>query len=480
MESRALSVGEKMVERIDLAILHGVVITMDPARRIILDGGVAIHGGRIVAIGATEDLRAGYLAHATIDAGGKVVMPGLIDGHNHPMAYLLGGISDEVDVFASVWKYLYPYEAILTPEQTAICARGNFLEMIKSGTTCFNDPGGYHVDEIAQAAVDIGIRGIVNRSTRDFSTVGRSSVPAQAFESFETNLDRGEAVVRRWHGAANDRIRAWFGLRNVFNVSDELIVAIRDLSQRYGVGVHSHVAAVAGENEGIEEIFGKRSLRRYYDLGLFSRRLYVAHGGFPSREEAEWIRDHDVKVAHCPVAALKGAWGIIDNGMIPQMMRAGVCISLGTDTNGAAGSLDMFRQMLFAAISHRDRHKDPALIGPYKALEMATIDGARACLWEEDIGSLEVGKKADVIIVSTDEPEWTHPGRDVVRRLVYSASGKCVDTVIIDGRVVMKGREMLTVDEARLKHEVGAAGRDWLAAAGLSVTCKWPLEDTGA
>jgi 5-methylthioadenosine/S-adenosylhomocysteine deaminase len=461
-------------EAVDLAIHHGAVVTMNPARDTLFDGAVAVRGNRIVAVGMTEAIKTRYKATRAIDAGGAVVMPGLIDAHNHPIAYLLGGMSDDVDVFTAVWKYLYTYEAVLTPEQTRSCARGNFLEMIKSGTTCFNDPGGYHVDEIGEAAVELGIRGILNRSTRDRATGGKSSVPAQAFESFEKNLEEAEAVVRRWHGAADDRIRAWFGLRNIFNVSDELIVAIRDLAQRYDVGVHTHAASVRGENEGVVEIYGKRSLRRYYDLELFSPRLYLAHGGFPDDEEAHWIKAHDVKIAHCPIAGMKGAWGIMENGMITKMLANGVCIGLGTDTNGAAGSLDMFREMLFAAIGHRESHRDPALVGPYKALEMATIDGARACLWERDIGSLEAGKKADIIIVATDGPEWTHPGRDLVRKLVYCASGHSVDTVVIDGRVVMKNREILTVDEEAVKREVDEAGRAWLAKTGMAVACPWP------
>jgi cytosine/adenosine deaminase-related metal-dependent hydrolase len=208
-------------------------------------------------------------------------------------------------------------------------------------------------------------------------------------------------------------------------------------------------------------------------LGLFGPHLYLAHGGFPNEEELTWIKAFDVKVAHCPAAAMKGAWGIIENGMIPRMIADGVCVSLGTDTNGAAGSLDMFRQMFLAAIAHRETHEDPALIGTYKALEMATIDGARACLWDSDIGSLEAGKCADVIVVSTDGPEWSHAGRDVVRKIVYSANGSSVDTVIIDGKIVMRDREILTIDEKRLRRDVATEGCRWMEAAGCSVHAEW-------
>ena len=285
----------------------------------------------------------------------------------------------------------------------------------------------------------------------------------------------GEKVVKKWHGAAGDRIRAWFGLRYIFNISDELAVGIRDLAKQYGVGIHCHVAAVKGENEAIQAIYGKRSLERYYDLGLFGPNLYTVHMGYPNTREVGWLKEHDVKVAHCPSAAMMGAWGIIINKMIPYMIDQGITVSIGSDTNGAAGSLDMFKVMYVGASVHRDMFDDPTMMGAYKVLEMATVDGARACLWDDQIGSLEPGKKADIILVDRSSIEWTHPGRDPIRSLVYSANGTSVDTVIIDGQVVMKNREVLTVDEEKLKRDVVTAGAAWMRRADLAVEPRWPV-----
>ena len=458
----------------DLIIRNGYVVTMNPGRQIYADGAVAVEGSRIVEVGPTADVLARHAGGDVIDAAGMMVIPGLIDGHNHPFAYLIGGLADEVDIFTTLYEHFYPYEVHVTEEEAYTCAAANYLEMIRNGTTCFNDPGGYHVDALGEAAVDIGIRGILNRSTRDIAPSGKP-VPKELFDDLETNLVEGEKVVRRWHGAADDRIRAWFSLRYVFNISDELVVGIRDLAARYGVGVHAHVAAVKGENEAVVEIFGKRSLERYHDLGLFGPNLYCVHMGYPSEHEVALLKQHDVKVAHCPSAAMRGAWGIIVNRMIPYMMEQGITVSIGTDTNGAAGSLDMFKVMYVGATVHRDMFDDPALIGAYKVFEMATIDGARACLWEDDIGSLEPGKKADIVLVDRSSIEWTHPGRDPVRSLVYSASGSSVDTVIIDGRTVMRGREVLTVDEEKIARDVVAAGRAWMERAGVRPHCPWPI-----
>jgi len=197
--------------------------------------------------------------------------------------------------------------------------------------------------------------------------------------------------------------------------------------------------------------------------------------GYPNEREVGWLIENDVKVAHCPSAAMMGAWGIIVNKMIPYMIDQGVTVSLGSDTNGAAGSLDMFRVMYVGASLHRDMFDDPTLIGAYKVLEMATIEGARACLWDDQIGSLEIGKKADVVLVDMTPMEWSHPGRDPIRSLVFSANGGMVDTVIIDGRVIMRDRTILTVDEGKIRRDVTAAGAAWMGRADIKVDNRWPI-----
>jgi len=458
----------------DLIIRNGYVLTMDGERRILADGAVAIAGNRIAAVGPSADILAAHRAEHVIDATDKIVMPGIVDGHNHPYSYLFGGAGDDMGIFDVLYRRFYPYEVHISEEEAYWGCLANYATMIRNGTTCFNDPGGYHVDALARAAVDSGIRGIVNRSTRDIAPPGKP-VPRELFDSLDDNLRAGEEVVRKWHGAADDRIRAWFSLRYVFNVSDELALGIGALARRHGVGIHAHAAAVKGENELVQEIFGKRSLERYHDLGLFGPNLYLVHMGYPSEREVEWLRQHDVKVAHCPTAAMTGAWGVIVNKMIPYMIDRGIAVSLGTDTNGAAGMIDMFRVIYAFAGIHRDVHDDPTLIGAHRALEHATIVGARACLWDDQIGSLEVGKKADLILVDWGELEWLCPARDPVRALVYGTSGNYVDTVVIDGRVVMAGRELTLVDEAELKRRVLAVGRDWPRRAGFAVAPDWPV-----
>ncbi len=454
-------------------IANGYVVTVDPRRQIFSDGAVAIDGKNIVAVGRTQDVMAKHKAAHVIDARGKLVMPGLIDGHNHAFQFLSKGIGDDVDIMTWLYKRVYPYETHLNPEEAYIGALGNYVQMIKSGTTCFNDPGGYHVDSLAQAATDSGIRGILNRSTRDIADQG-APVPEKLFEDLDTNLRHGETAVSTWNGAADGRLRCWFSLRYVFNVSDELCRGIKALADKYQVGIHCHAAAVEGENELIQERFGKRSLERFYDNGLFAPNLYLVHMGYPNEREIGWLKQHDVKIAHCPSASMHGAYGVVGNQMMKKMIEMGLTVSLGTDSATAGRFLDMVRVMYLGACAHRDQFADATIMGAYKAMEMATIQGARACLWDKEIGSLEAGKRADVIIVGMDKLHW-HPNLDPVRSLVYAADGNDVQTVFIDGRMVMHNRVILTVDEEKVTRDVIKAGKAWIGRAGMSLDIPWPV-----
>jgi cytosine/adenosine deaminase-related metal-dependent hydrolase len=240
------------------------------------------------------------------------------------------------------------------------------------------------------------------------------------------------------------------------------------------VGIQAHVAAVTGENEAVAARFGKRSLMRLYDQGLFASNLYLVHVGFPDDNEIALMKQHDCKVVHCPTASMLGAYGVIANRMIPRMVQAGITMSLGTDSATAGGHLDMIRVMYAGACAHKDAYSDATVMGAYKALEMATIEGARACLWDDEIGSLEPGKRADLVLVDRSGLHW-HPARSPIANLVYSATGSDVHTVIIDGRVVMQDRVVLTVDLGHLKDELAAASRAWRGRSGVEVPVPWPI-----
>ena len=463
-----------MQNAVDLIVAHGYVVTMQSARTIYSDGAIAIVGNRIVSVGKSENVLENYTASHLIDAGGMLVLPGLIDGHNHPNQYLSKGIGDDTDIATWMTKRIYPYESQLTEHDAYIGALGNFIEMIKSGTTCFNDPGGFYPDMIAAAARDVGIRGIINRSTRDLPPITDTPIPQNLFEDTETNLRNAAAVVQKWNGAENGRIRAWFSLRSANSVTEELARAIKRLADQAGVGVHVHAAVRLVENDLAVQRFGKRTLERLYDAEIFGSNLYLVHMGAANDQEITWLREHDVKVAHCPSASMFGAYGVIWNRQIPQMMRRGVTVSLGTDSATAGRFLDLVRCMYLAACAHKDAYADPEVMNAHRALEMTTIDGARACLWDEEIGSLEAGKLADLILVDMSGIEWT-PKWDPILDLIYSASGASVDTVIIDGRLIMRRRVLLTLDQQRTKSEVARAAKQIIGRAGIQMKSPWPI-----
>ena len=454
-------------------IRNAYVVTMDPERRIISDGAVAFENGRIVAVGKTDEVLAAHSALDVIDGTDRMVIPGLIDGHNHPFQFLSKGIGDDVDIMTWLYRRVYPYEATLSEGEAYTGGLGNFAQMLKTGTTCFNDPGGHHADHLAQAAVDIGIRGIINRSTRDIAD-DDVPVPEKHFETTEKALEEGEKLIERWNGAAGGRLRAWAGLRYIFNCSDALCRGAKEIADRHGVGLHSHVAAVFGENELIEERFGKRSLQRYFDLGLFDKNLYLIHMGYPNEHEVELLKAHDVKVVHCPGASMHGAYGVIQNKMMPVMIERGVNVALGTDSATAGRFLDMVRVMYLAACAHKDAYHDESKIGAYKALEMTTIEAARACLWDDEIGSLEVGKRADVVVVDMSQLHW-HPNADPIANFIYAGSGADVESVFVDGRALVRNRVLTMLDERQLVRDVRAAGQAWRARAGIEHGPRWPV-----
>jgi cytosine/adenosine deaminase-related metal-dependent hydrolase len=221
------------------------------------------------------------------------------------------------------------------------------------------------------------------------------------------------------------------------------------------------------------EKWGVRVLERLRRLDMLRPNLYLVHMGWVTDEEITWLAENDVKVAHCPSASMHGAYGNISRCTFPKMKAAGVTISLGTDSATAGRTLDMFRIMYLAACAHKDATLDPHVFGAHAALEMATIDGARAILWDDDIGSLETGKKADAIVVDTRTPCW-HPLGDPVRTLVYSGGGGSIRTVVVDGRVIMRDQLFPGIDIESLVEEVELRSKAVLSRAGIYYRWPWP------
>ena len=468
-----------MMKKVDILLTNAeFVITMDPERRIITNGAVAIDQGAILEVDKSSKITKKYEGKKVIDAKNKVVMPGLIDGHAHPCQYLSKGIADEVDGVAWVFERMFPFEAELTPHDVYVCGLGAFVEMIKHGTTCHNNPGNpgppEHSDMVAKAMKETGMRGIFGRYTFDMQ-LGELKVPEKFLIPTEEQLAMNEAVVKKWNGAENDLIRAWFGWRLPYVASDKMIGESKRLADKYGVGMHTHANMTRDEESIVVKQWGKRSLARFKDLGAMGPNLYMSHMAWTTMEEVEMIKQYDAKVNHTPTSSMHVGYGEICHGKVPEMIERGITVTLGHDTVSAGRTMDMFMVMFCAAAGHKDARVDPLVMGPYKALEMATIDCAKGLLWEDKIGSLEVGKRADVITLDLNRFEWWPMWGDVVANLVYSADGGSVDNVIIDGRVVMRNKKIVTVDEKDVLAEVKACAKKMQKRVKVTIPHKWPI-----
>ena len=462
-----------MMEAVDLIVRGGVIVTMDPQRRLIRDGAVAIRGKRIVAVDKMHVIADRYRAERTMGGDSQIVFPGLIDCHNHPVHFLSKGMIDDMR-YPERWRdRVWPYEAALTAEETEVASTGTFLEMICHGTTCFCDPGTLEPEAVACAAEHTGIRGIVARMTWD---VRDPSAPTQFNDDTATALARGEECVQRCSGLGGGRLRAWLSLVRADHVSDQLIRDITRRADALKIGVHAHLSTTRGQVEAALRAWGKTPVARYRDLDALGPNAHLVHMGAITDDDVAILRDFDPSVCHCPSASMFGGFGCIAHGKFPELVDYKVRVVLGTDACAISRFIDMVRIMYLAACAHKDVKADPTVIGAHKAMEMATIDGARALLWDDEIGSIESGKLADVVIADADGIEWQPNPMDLpVANLVYSADGGCVHTVVIDGRVVMENRQFTTVDEAAFAKRAGSHARAVFARLGAEARVVWPV-----
>jgi 5-methylthioadenosine/S-adenosylhomocysteine deaminase len=384
---------------------------------------------------------AGQPADRVIDATGCLVLPGLVSAHCHNVQALARGLGDDVPVDAWTSARIYPYEALLTDEDACWATLLSCAEMIRTGTTCHADPGGYAMDGVGQALTDCGMRGVFAWAGMDEFPKGHE--PPAGFpgrKTTEETLAASERLVKRWHKTAGDRVRVSYGLRLEPNVSDELFQGVKACADRDQTLVQFH-CLLPGLSEVVKERVGMSTVQWMAGLGALGPNWLLAHMADASDSDVVIVKMHDARVAHDP--------GMHSKGKMPELLGRGVTVGLGCDSMAATGGLDMFRAMRQVATVHEE-----AGLGPVKALEMATIDGARALGWEAEIGSLEPGKRADVIVVDARRTNRV-PVRDfsTAANLVYAAEGADVRTTIVDGRVLMENRRLLTIDGDRVLAE---------------------------
>jgi 5-methylthioadenosine/S-adenosylhomocysteine deaminase len=462
-----------MKTMVDILIRDGTLITVDPERRIIQDGAIAILKDRIEAIGKSDQILEQYEAHRVISGKNKLVMPGLINAHIHFFHHMHKGLAPE-NLGGMPWanwhnKNISPY---LTAEDEVAGGMAVLLETLKSGTTTVLEAGSYFPEQIMEQIGQIGMRAIVGRRVFDQVILGHNSMAQTTAECLRLN----ESLLEKYKGGILDgRLTTHVNLLGMGRCSDELLIESKKMADSYGVVLNLHQAATIDEVLNYRARTGKRPVEHLDHLGILDANVVLVHVIHVNDREVELLREHEVNVVHCPSTALKLVYGLSAFGRFPEMMMRGVNVSLGTDASDCANYQDMIRLMYLAAVLFKDYRFDADVMGAETAIEMATINGACALGLEKDVGSLETGKKADLIVVDMSEPEWI-PLYNPIQNLVYSATGSSVQTVLIDGQIVMEDRQVKTIDEQGVLEHCQGRARGVLARSGVKPShLRWSI-----
>ena len=459
-------------EPIDLLIVGTQVVTMNDARDIIRDGGVAVRGSTIIDVGKASELRRRYVPTRTIGSDRFVITPGLINTHIHITGEPLtrGYVPDDTPFVENVFEWLCPLYSVFDAAEERTSGQLAAVEMMRSGTTTFLEAGTIRfLDEVIDGLVEVGIRGRVGRWVWDLPpepSVYRQSTDA-AIAHLEHQLD-----AHRSH--ADGRIAAWSTLVGHTTCSDPLWRAAKALADEHHVGLSFHMSPAQLDPDGFIAEFGQRPMVHLAEIGALDANVAITHAVRIDDAELHAIADSGASVVHCPTTALKVAYGVTQVGKFPEMVQRGVNVSIGTDGNNASNYSDLMRATYLVAGLFKDARVDAQMFPAEQAFEMATLGGARSMLMADQIGALVPGMKADIVVHDIDRPEW-RPLLNVMNQLVWSADGRGVHTVVVDGAVVVEDGHCTTIDEAKLWADAQRMGEAITARSGLPDKSKYPM-----
>lgn len=455
---------------INLLVKNGIIVTMDSDRKIFFDGSVAINEGRIIDVGKAEKL-SHYRAEKEVSARGKVVLPGLINAHAHIHPLLMRRIL--IDLKMDVYRLIKLSSGITERD----CYNIGLLacsEMIKSGTTCVLDnnfvtTSRRNVDMIAKAVERIGMRAVIAPGNTDIDP----RYPKNELFSIKEAVKEYIRVIKEWDNRGDGRIKVWLGpsIPGIY-ASTELMREVGKIAEDYNVGITVHLSETLQRVEEIRKKYGFKGHVDYvYDMGLLGPNVLAAHCIWVTEREIQKLCSTGTKVVHVPASNMYMGRGIAP---VPHLLDSGIKVALGTD--GGNPTLDMFQHMRFAALLHKVAAFDSSVITAYQVLEMATINGAVALGLENDIGSIEKGKKADLILVDLQKPHLI-PLHKVTSTIVYGAKGSDVDMTIVDGKILFENREIKTANEEDIIKNATKSANSILKKSGFSqLLCEtWPV-----
>ncbi|WPG98720.1 Hypothetical protein R9X50_00151400 [Acrodontium crateriforme] len=457
---------------------NATIITVNAKREIIQNGSILVRGNKIADIGKTQLLLEKYPDETTSDLTGRIIIPGLVNAHMHTAQTLLRGSADDLELVSWLCERIWPLQGNFTPEDGYAAARLSIAEMLKSGTTCFLESmfaDRYGFDGLCRAVDEAGVRGCLGKIVMDVGTY--ASDPKWAMhpglvENRETSLLGALNMHEKWNDKADGRIKVWFGARTPGGVSEGLYKEMTALSREKNIPITMHCAEAPADRT----FFASKNhtpMSYCSSVNLLGPQTVLVHMVHLDETDIAKLAETGTHVVHCPSSNTKLASGICK---VPELLTAGVNVTLGTDGAPCNNTCDMMSEMRLAGILHKVAKMDPTMVPAETVLELATVNGAKALGLADSIGSLDIGKKADFVVLdmrAVHLQPWFNP----VSAVVYSATGRDVEHVVVDGKLVVENGKLLTMDEEAVWQEAERRSKEVVARAGLTneVGPRWPV-----
>ena len=465
-----------MVQRVDILFRNiDWLITVDCDRRIIRDAAIGVKDGRIAAVGKSADLLKSHAADRAFDCSGLLVTPGFVDAHLHSSFHLSRGLADEANAQSFLFDRMYPYEAALEADDVRVSATFAASELLRHGVTCFIDPGNYHPEASVEGVMTTGIRMLVSRSSFDLTKSVLGILPERMIETTDLALRRAEEVLERYAKTGNPRLGATASFRGLNNASDELILGLKRLADKFDTLLQTHACFSYSTRDSSLARWGISEIERLERLGVLDERMLVVHAGWLEPHEVAILSRRKPSLVCAPSSSLHNGYGNFLMGRLPELIALGVNVGLGSD-HASSGIVDMAQEIRIACCAYKEIRANPRVMPPETGLEMATINGAKAALWADRIGSIEAGKDADLVMFDTNRPEW-QPLINPVANLVYSATGDSVRHVFVAGEQVVRDGRLTRIDEAELYRQIPQAVARFSKRLRMDemVQLRWPV-----
>jgi len=452
------------------------LITVDPTRRVIRDAAIAVKGGRFAAVGKTVDLERAWHAEHVVDGRGTVGLPGMVDNHLHSSFSLARGLADESNAQAFLFEHMYPYEAVMDEDDVHTSVSLAAIEMLRHGVTCYIEPGNYYPDATVRAIMGAGMRMVLATSCFDQNKAVTGVMPPRMIKDTARCIAETEELFDKYPGKHRGRLTVSASFRGMNNSTDELILALKRIAQKHGAILQTHACFSYFTHDASVVQHGMPEIERLEALGVLDDKMLILHGGWLEPREIALLAKRRPTIVCCPTSSLHNGYGNFTMGKHPELLALGINVSLGAD-HASSGTVDLVQEMRHAVGGYKELRLNPRVMPPEQAVEMATINGARGAGLADRIGSVEVGKEADLVLFDATVSEW-QPLYNPVSNLVYGATGNTVKHVFVGGEPVLRDGRLVRIDQDAVMREVVKTGARITGRLNMSKVLKlrWPVE----